>query len=229
MLLMLFVTSCGSAAQRGPVNFATDVVEAADPSRTALIALEVAGNRREISFGDLGSRAARLAGTLAANGVRARGRRHDRDRKPPGVGGGDGGLLPDWRGRAPLHRAAEGEGPPGADRAGEAARGRGRRAGRSDHRGDGIRRTRAGGAGRTPLRRAAGPGRRPVAGGSGAHHLHVRDGGRTEAHPPRTALPDRPADPGRALVRRPPRATSAGAPPRRAGPNRRATCSSPRG
>jgi acyl-coenzyme A synthetase/AMP-(fatty) acid ligase len=52
------------------VNFATDVVEAADPSLTALIALDAGGDRREISFGDLGSRAARLAGTLAANGVR---------------------------------------------------------------------------------------------------------------------------------------------------------------
>ena len=51
------------------MNFATDVVEAADPSRTALIALDETGARAEISFAGLGSRAARLAGTLVANGV----------------------------------------------------------------------------------------------------------------------------------------------------------------
>jgi acetyl-CoA synthetase len=51
------------------VNFAIDVVEAAEPSRTALIALSAAGERREIAFSELGDRAARLAGTLLAKGV----------------------------------------------------------------------------------------------------------------------------------------------------------------
>jgi acyl-coenzyme A synthetase/AMP-(fatty) acid ligase len=52
------------------VNFATDVVGAADRSRAALIALARDGSRREISFGELDVRAARLAGTLLARGVR---------------------------------------------------------------------------------------------------------------------------------------------------------------
>jgi acyl-coenzyme A synthetase/AMP-(fatty) acid ligase len=52
------------------VNFATDVVEAADPARLALIALARDGSRREISFGELALRAAGLAGSLAARGVR---------------------------------------------------------------------------------------------------------------------------------------------------------------
>jgi acyl-coenzyme A synthetase/AMP-(fatty) acid ligase len=51
------------------VNFATEVVERADPSRAALIALGRDGSRREIPFGELGLRAARLAGSLAARGV----------------------------------------------------------------------------------------------------------------------------------------------------------------
>ena len=54
----------------GCVNFATDVVEAADPSRTALISLARDGSRREVSFGELAARAARLGGALAAHGVR---------------------------------------------------------------------------------------------------------------------------------------------------------------
>lgn len=52
------------------MNFATDVVEAADPSGAALVALLRDGTRREISFGELADRAARLAGTLTAHGVR---------------------------------------------------------------------------------------------------------------------------------------------------------------
>jgi acyl-coenzyme A synthetase/AMP-(fatty) acid ligase len=53
------------------LNFATDVVGAAERSRTALIALSRDGDRREVSFGELGRRAAGLAGTLAARGVRS--------------------------------------------------------------------------------------------------------------------------------------------------------------
>jgi acyl-coenzyme A synthetase/AMP-(fatty) acid ligase len=52
------------------MNFATDVVEAADPSAVALIALGRDGSRREIPFGELADRSARLAGTLAGRGIR---------------------------------------------------------------------------------------------------------------------------------------------------------------
>ena len=48
-----------------------DVVDAAAPSRTALVALGRDGTRRELSFGEVSDRAARLAGTLAEEGVRA--------------------------------------------------------------------------------------------------------------------------------------------------------------
>jgi len=52
------------------VNFARDVVDAADPSRPALVALSGSGERREIAFGEVADRSARLAGALAARGVR---------------------------------------------------------------------------------------------------------------------------------------------------------------
>jgi acetyl-CoA synthetase len=51
------------------VNFALQVVEAADPGRTALVALSAAGERREIGFGEVANRSARFAGSLAAAGV----------------------------------------------------------------------------------------------------------------------------------------------------------------
>jgi acyl-coenzyme A synthetase/AMP-(fatty) acid ligase len=51
------------------VNFARDVVEAADPAGTALVALARDGERREVSFAELADRSARLAGTLAGRGV----------------------------------------------------------------------------------------------------------------------------------------------------------------
>jgi acyl-coenzyme A synthetase/AMP-(fatty) acid ligase len=51
------------------VNFARDVVDAADPQRLALVELARDGTRREHHFGDVADRAARLAGTLAAHGV----------------------------------------------------------------------------------------------------------------------------------------------------------------
>jgi acetyl-CoA synthetase len=53
------------------VNFARDVVEAADPALPALVALEADGARRELSFGEVADRSARLAGTLAERGVGA--------------------------------------------------------------------------------------------------------------------------------------------------------------
>jgi acyl-coenzyme A synthetase/AMP-(fatty) acid ligase len=52
------------------VNFARDVVDAADPARLALVALAAHGERREIAFGEVAQRSARLAGALAVRGVR---------------------------------------------------------------------------------------------------------------------------------------------------------------
>ena len=52
------------------MNFALDVVEKAAPSRPALVALGRDGSREEVSFGQVADRAARLAGTLAARGIR---------------------------------------------------------------------------------------------------------------------------------------------------------------
>ena len=52
------------------MNFATDVVDAAAPERLALVALTRDGDRRELSFGEVADRSARLAGALAARGVR---------------------------------------------------------------------------------------------------------------------------------------------------------------
>jgi acyl-coenzyme A synthetase/AMP-(fatty) acid ligase len=51
------------------VNFARDVVDAAPPHRPALIALGRDGSRREIAFGEVAGRSARLAGTLAAHSI----------------------------------------------------------------------------------------------------------------------------------------------------------------
>jgi acyl-coenzyme A synthetase/AMP-(fatty) acid ligase len=52
------------------VNFARDVVAAAEPGRLALVALSREGERQELSFGEVADRSARLAGTLARHGVR---------------------------------------------------------------------------------------------------------------------------------------------------------------
>jgi acyl-coenzyme A synthetase/AMP-(fatty) acid ligase len=51
------------------VNFARDVLDAAPPDRRALVSLSRDGARREWTFGELGDRAARLAGTLQSRGV----------------------------------------------------------------------------------------------------------------------------------------------------------------
>jgi acyl-coenzyme A synthetase/AMP-(fatty) acid ligase len=53
------------------VNFARDVVAAAAPGRTALVALSRSGERREVAFGELADRSARLAGALVSRGVGA--------------------------------------------------------------------------------------------------------------------------------------------------------------
>jgi acetyl-CoA synthetase len=51
------------------VNFARDVVGAADPQRLALVALTREGERHEVSFGQVAQRAGDLAGALARRGV----------------------------------------------------------------------------------------------------------------------------------------------------------------
>ena len=52
------------------MNFARDVVEAAPADRRAIVALDAGGGRRELSFGEVAERSARLAGALAERGVR---------------------------------------------------------------------------------------------------------------------------------------------------------------
>ena len=52
------------------MNFARDVVDAAAPDRTAIVALSREGERRELSFGEVAASSAALASTLAAHGVR---------------------------------------------------------------------------------------------------------------------------------------------------------------
>jgi acyl-coenzyme A synthetase/AMP-(fatty) acid ligase len=51
------------------MNFVRDVVDVADPSKPALVALSREGERHVIRFGEVSDRAGRLAGTLAARGV----------------------------------------------------------------------------------------------------------------------------------------------------------------
>src|SRR5215217_4034734 len=51
------------------MSFVRDVVDAADPSGLALVALGRDGERREISFGEVADRSARLAGALRERGV----------------------------------------------------------------------------------------------------------------------------------------------------------------
>ena len=52
------------------MNFARDIVDAAPAGRTALVALARDGSRRMIPFGEVADHSARLAGTLAARGLR---------------------------------------------------------------------------------------------------------------------------------------------------------------
>ncbi len=51
------------------MNFARDVVDAADPGARALVELARDGRRREWTFGEVGEGAARLAGWMTARGV----------------------------------------------------------------------------------------------------------------------------------------------------------------
>jgi acyl-coenzyme A synthetase/AMP-(fatty) acid ligase len=52
------------------MNLVPGVVDAAAPSRVALVAISREGERREINFGEVSDRTAHLAGTLTAAGVR---------------------------------------------------------------------------------------------------------------------------------------------------------------
>ena len=51
------------------MNFARDVVDAGPRGARAIAAIDAAGIRRELSFGEVAERSARLAGTLAERGV----------------------------------------------------------------------------------------------------------------------------------------------------------------
>jgi acyl-coenzyme A synthetase/AMP-(fatty) acid ligase len=51
------------------VNFARDLVDQGDAARVALVALGREGGRREVTFGEVSDRSARLAGSLALRGV----------------------------------------------------------------------------------------------------------------------------------------------------------------
>jgi acetyl-CoA synthetase len=52
------------------MSFIPELVDAADPARIALVAIGLDGTRREIAFGEVADRSARLAGALAGRGVR---------------------------------------------------------------------------------------------------------------------------------------------------------------
>ena len=52
------------------MSFIAELVDAADPARLALVAIGRDGARREIAFGEVADRCARLAGALAERGVR---------------------------------------------------------------------------------------------------------------------------------------------------------------
>jgi acetyl-CoA synthetase len=51
------------------MSFVSEVVDSAEPTRLALVALGRDGDRREISFGEVADRSARMAGARAASGV----------------------------------------------------------------------------------------------------------------------------------------------------------------
>ncbi len=187
------------------MNFARDVVDAADPARIALVTIDADGRRTEHSFGAVSDGAARLAGTLVARGV----------------GPGDvvmtviGNRL-EWvlalvacfrigavalpcteQLRAADLRARMDAAEPAAVLCDERNADTVRAAGFAGTTADRAR--------RAALRRRPRPRARPGrarAGAGGVHLGHLRH---AEADPPRPALPGGPAGAGRALVRRPPR------------------------
>ena len=173
------------------------------PSRLALVAIARDGERREIAFGEVADRSARLAGALAARGVGAR-RRGDDRWSATGPSGSTrwspAGGSARWRSRAPSSC-----GPRDLRARMEAVE---PRAVVADERdldlvaASGLRRAGAGRPGRAPVRRPSRR-RRPsfAARGPGADRVHLGHGGRAEADPPRARLPARPERAGRALVR----------------------------
>ena len=194
------------AAAAAGVNFARDVVDAADPARPALVAL---GARRRAARDRLrrGGRPLRPAGRRAGRARRGPRRRgDDADRQPARVGLRDGRLLAPRGGGPALHRAAAARRPARAHGAGGAARGRGGRARRrtcstqAGFDGAAARACRTSGCSRTPSRPPAAEldPERP-----GADRVHLGHRRRAQADPPRRALPRGPARAGRALVRRP--------------------------
>src|SRR5919107_2671816 len=52
------------------MSFVAEVVDSAERSRLALVAISADGERREISFGEVADRSAGLGGALAARGVK---------------------------------------------------------------------------------------------------------------------------------------------------------------
>src|SRR5215212_3750086 len=53
------------------MSFVGEVVDAAEPSRLALVAIARDGERRDLTFGEVADRSARMAGALASRGVHA--------------------------------------------------------------------------------------------------------------------------------------------------------------
>ena len=186
------------------MSFVRELVDAAEPSRLALVAIARDGERREIAFGEVAERSARMAGALAARGVGARRRGHDRGRatgpsgctrcSPAGGSGPWPSPAPSSCGRPTCARAWRRSSP---------------RAVVADERdldlvaASGLRRAAcwrsptSGSSTHDPVAGGELRGRRP-----GADRLHLRHRRRAEADPPRARLPARPERSGRALVRR---------------------------
>ena len=211
------------------MSFVSQLVDATDASRLALVAIGPDGERHEITFGEVAERSARMAGALVARGAGAG------DVVMTVVGNRPewvDAMLACWRigavaspvlGAAPARRPSRAYGERGAG-------GRGGRRARSRPGGrERLRGARAGRARRAPVDARAGRGGGLRGRGPRPDRLHIRHGRRAEADPPRPRLPGRSERAGRALVRSAARATCAGARPPAAGRSRRATPSWPPG
>ncbi len=184
------------------MNFVTEVVDAADRHRTALVAVSAGGARQEVEFGELSERAGRLAGAFRAQGV----------------GRGDVvmtliGNRPEWVTAllacfrigavalpctlqlrpADLRQRMDAVEPALVIAVGDGA---------DAARSAGFSRADPRGGRRTPVRPRRGARRGPGGHGPGADRVHLRHVGRAEAGAPRPALPVGAIGPGRALVRR---------------------------
>ena len=177
------------------MNFARDVVEAADPRALAVVELGRTGGRREWTFADVARAARTLAAAPARAGRAPRRRRADARGQRARLGGGDGRLLPPGLRRAALHRAAARRRPAPAPRRRAPAPPSSRTGAtrpscatpgwdRADDLGPGRRRL-------ARARAAAGARARPR--GPVPDHVHQRHLGRAEGRRARPALPDRPA------------------------------------